>query len=325
MCDKEMHNPHDKGYKTLLSSKKAFVDLLRGFIKEDWVGQIREEHLIKIDKSYILQDFSEKEADIVYQGKLWDREVIFFVLLELQSTVDNQMPYRLLLYMTEIWREYLKNEASKKKTRQDFRLPAIIPMVLYNGVGPWTPPLEFKKYQSGYEYFGDRLLNFRYELFDVNRYKEEDLLDLSNLIGAIFFLDQHISEGDMLKRLRELVNSFRDMDSNDLNILRNWVINILTRNMEDDEKREIRELIQGSEEVEEMVYNLERLYYESKEKGIQKGREEGILKGKEEKALEIAQKLLLISMPLTDIAKATGLTEEKIEELKKSLNKQESE
>lgn len=72
MCDREMHDSYDKGYKTLLSSKKTFIDVLRDFIEEDWVGQIREDHLIKEDKSYILEDFRKKEADIVYQGKLRD-------------------------------------------------------------------------------------------------------------------------------------------------------------------------------------------------------------------------------------------------------------
>jgi hypothetical protein len=31
-----------------------------------WVSQIDREAITEIDKSYILQDFSEKEADLVY-------------------------------------------------------------------------------------------------------------------------------------------------------------------------------------------------------------------------------------------------------------------
>jgi predicted transposase YdaD len=68
-----------------------------------------ETHLLAVDKSYILPDFSGKEADLVYRLKLDEQEVIFYVLMELQSTVDFQMPYRLLLYQVEIWRDYMKN------------------------------------------------------------------------------------------------------------------------------------------------------------------------------------------------------------------------
>ncbi|MED0671860.1 hypothetical protein P4S95_16915 [Aneurinibacillus aneurinilyticus] len=61
------HQPHDKGYKYLLSSKKVFVDLLRSFVKQGWIEQIDDTNVIKVDKSYILQDFADKEADFAFQ------------------------------------------------------------------------------------------------------------------------------------------------------------------------------------------------------------------------------------------------------------------
>nr|WP_276326132.1 Rpn family recombination-promoting nuclease/putative transposase [Pseudobacteroides cellulosolvens] len=45
-----------------------------------------------MNKSYVLQDFKEKESDIVYRLKIKDRDIIFYCLLELQSSVDYQMP-----------------------------------------------------------------------------------------------------------------------------------------------------------------------------------------------------------------------------------------
>ncbi len=39
---------------------------------------------------------------MVYRISLGDRDVIFYLLIELQSRVDFLMPYRLLLYMVEI-------------------------------------------------------------------------------------------------------------------------------------------------------------------------------------------------------------------------------
>ena len=100
--NKEPHHPHDKGYKQLLSNKKTFLELIRTFVREDWAKEIDEDDLVLVNKSYILQDFSEKEADVVYRLRTREDDVIFYVLLELQSTVDYTMPFRLLLYMTEI-------------------------------------------------------------------------------------------------------------------------------------------------------------------------------------------------------------------------------
>src|SRR5690554_4250557 len=100
-----IHQPHDKGYKYLLSSKKLFIELLRSFIHESWVDEIEETDLVLMDKSYVLQDFSGREADIVYRLKFRNHDYIFYVLLELQSTVDYHIAFRLLLYQVEIWRD----------------------------------------------------------------------------------------------------------------------------------------------------------------------------------------------------------------------------
>jgi hypothetical protein len=43
------------------------------------------------------------------------------------------MPVRLLVYMVCLWIDLLKNIPLEVRSRQDFRLPAIIPLVLYNG------------------------------------------------------------------------------------------------------------------------------------------------------------------------------------------------
>ena len=47
-----------------------------------------------------------------------------------------------------------------------------------------------------------------------------------------------------------------------------------------------------------------------------KGYEEGIEEGSKQKAYEIAKKLLYLNIALEDISKATGLSEEEIEELR---------
>ncbi|HQA59209.1 MAG TPA: Rpn family recombination-promoting nuclease/putative transposase, partial [Acetivibrio sp.] len=114
MPEERINKEHDLGYKHLLTHKKTFIQLLRSFVKEDWVNEIDESQVMLVDKSYILQDFREKESDIVYRLKIKDRNVIFYCLLELQSSVDYQMPIRLLFYMIEIWRDILKNTENHK-------------------------------------------------------------------------------------------------------------------------------------------------------------------------------------------------------------------
>ncbi len=169
----QIHMPHDTGYKYLLSSKKAFIQLIRSFIKTGWAKQVDETNLVRIDKSFILQNFQNKEADLIYRAKLKEKDVIFYVLMELQSTVDFLIPYRLLLYMTEIWRDIFKNISQKEAERKGFRLPVIVPIVLYNGQETWNVPLNFKETLDSFELFVEHVLDFRYNLISVSSYDQK--------------------------------------------------------------------------------------------------------------------------------------------------------
>jgi hypothetical protein len=67
-------------------------------------------------------DYEENEADIVYKANIDDEEVIFYTLLEFQSTIDYRMPLRLFFYINEILREYTKNLTEEtKKNRKGFK------------------------------------------------------------------------------------------------------------------------------------------------------------------------------------------------------------
>ena len=61
----------------------------------------------------------------MYKATIGNAEVIFYIILEFQSSVDYSMPIRLFLYMSEIWREVLKNTEKSDVKRKDFKLPAI--------------------------------------------------------------------------------------------------------------------------------------------------------------------------------------------------------
>lgn len=114
----QKYHEHDLGYKHFFKYKKNVIELLNSFVKKDWTKDIKEENLILVDKSYIVGEFDEEEADIVYRLKLNENEVIVYILLEFQSTVDYSMPIRLLFYMVEIWRDIFKNIPRGIKEKQ---------------------------------------------------------------------------------------------------------------------------------------------------------------------------------------------------------------
>ena len=133
------------------------------FLDEDWVKDIHEEDLVRVDKEYVLQDYRKKESDVVYRMKFKnaatgeEQDVIFYILLELQSSVDRMIPYRLLMYMVQIWKQELTNVKYKDAQEQAYKLPAIVPIVLYNGEKEWDAVMNFKDLQNESQRFGQRV------------------------------------------------------------------------------------------------------------------------------------------------------------------------
>ena len=134
-------------------------------------------------------------------------------MLEFQSTVDYRMPLRLFFYINEILREYIKNlEKEDKKNKKGFNVPAVIPIVLYNATREWNAPRYFKDIVNKSELFGDNIVNFKYELFDVNHeYTKEELIKNNNITSAIFLLDQKVEPLEFLDRLKAVALEFNKL------------------------------------------------------------------------------------------------------------------
>lgn len=310
--------PHDSSYRYLLSSKKLFIELLRSFVHKGWVEQVEETNVEEINHSFVLPDFKRKEADLVYKVRLNGRDVIFYVLVELQSTVDMAMPYRLLLYQTEIWRYVLRNRKTDD-IESPFTLPAIVPIVLYNGQRLWTAKRRFRELLAGEEVFGTELLDFEYILLDVECYTEEELLALSNTIGSVFLLDQTADQEMLLERLRKLMDTIRQMPEDMQAQFINWLTNMIAMQLPPD-SQDVEQLIQELKEkgvsIMGLQKNLEAIKQKGIEEGVVKGRAEGIKEGIE----QVAKRLIDMGLDNSAIAAATGLPEDKIEQLRNQFH-----
>ncbi|AOR95218.1 transposase [Clostridium butyricum] len=312
--NREVHHEHDVGYKHIFSHKATFLEFLRSFTKKEWANLIKEEDLILVDKSYILSDFEEEESDILYKVKIDDKEVIFYVLLEFQSKVDFQMPMRLLFYMTEVWRDILKNTDKNTRKRKSFKLPAIIPIVLYNGKNKWTAKMNFKEILSGYELFEDNILDFNYMLFDINRYDDDELINMSNLVSAIFLLDQEMNEEELIRRLRKIIYVLKKISPEQFNVFKQWLKNIVKPRLKEEMQKQVDDVLNKSnqEEVDVMVSNLGKTLDNIEKKGIEKGIEK--------KAKEIAVKAIKMGMDNSVISELTGLKEDEINIIRKDVS-----
>ena len=219
-------NIHDKSYKDLFSNKETFLNLIQSFVSNTWGNKLTKDNLVLVNKSYILSDYEEQESDIVYKANFDGNDVFFYVLLEFQSSVDFRMPIRLLLYMIEIWRDILRNTELKEFKMKTFRLPSIVPIVLYNGKKKWTAAKELKHAISNSDVFGDNILNFKYEFIDINSYEKEELYNKQNISSAIFLLNQNINRIEFYNRLKDIIIGFNNLSIEEKMHLKHWLVNI---------------------------------------------------------------------------------------------------
>ncbi len=304
--NKKIDNPHDKRFKELFANKSQFISLLKDCVKEPWVNDIDESTLRKSNNSFILQDFSEKEADIVYEAILNDEKIIFYILLEHQSKVDHRMPYRLLLYIVEMLRYYYNNADVTVRDSKDFKFPVVFPIVLFTGSEKWTVPINIKEMFSNPEQFGEYVLNFKYMLLDAKGYNESELkMFSSKLLGIILLLEKSKNDVEFYGNIRNNLNDIRYFDKEEKRIL-NMCIKVIDLAYGYNKSEEIKVLLENNDiaEVDSMLCDvIENAKYE---------KENLILQGK----LEIAKKMLLENLPITVILKVTNLSKEQVEKIK---------
>ena len=307
----------DRGYKELFSNTAMFVQFLQTFVKEDWVKDIDEKDLERLDKEFIIQDNRKKESDIIYKIRFKDkktnkqRDVLFYILFELQSTVDKTMSYRLLYYMLEIWRRILSNVKDSELNKSDFSLPAIVPMVLYNGKKEWTAPVNFKDLVGDSDKFGEYIVDFKYILVSVNKYSKEELYQIGNAISLIIRLDQTLDKKlkeEFQERLKEVMGRTNLLQEEHFEALANFTENLAIRKLDEGTGKLFKERMREiRKEGKDMTYAIDEVLDDIEKKGEMRGK------------VDVAKNALRKGADIEFVAEISELPIKKIREIQKEI------
>lgn len=319
-----IHQPADTAFKSLFQSKRAFVQLLRYFLKAPWVELIDEQQLDRIDKSFIKSDHARLEADVVYTCRMKDQDVIIYVLLEMQSTVDFQMPWRLLQYMVEIWRTVMKNTDAGEKRTRDHRLPPIIPVVVYNGDGGWTASRSFRAYQNCNEWFGESVVDFRYYLVDVKRWTPAGKAELEAFLPLAFHFENAESLHELSERMDACMQAIEKLDETESVALVDFLYQITQQRLNRESgdsvaQRRLPRMAKGASGGEMVSQLSRRLHkeYEDQKKREQKMMQKSHQEGRSEERRILVRQMQCSGMTVSQIAKMISLDESVVESLLK--------
>lgn len=273
-------NIHDSGYKRLFSNKTIFRQLMQTFVTEPWVKDLDFEQMEMVDKSFTSDHYKETESDLIYRVRLHGRDVYIYVLLEFQSTVDPWMAVRMLNYITNFYMDFISAQKEKGK------LPAVFPIMLYNGDRPWTAQVNVADLIEATPSLGRYALNFEYFKIVEHEFSREQLLSIRNVVSALFLTEAHY---DLEMLTAELPSLFAREENRQAGALfLNWFYQLREYGwMPSEDYATIETSIRSVEEARTMLITalaeeraeIERRLEQSTAQGIEQGIEQGINQG----------------------------------------------
>ncbi len=302
------HHKHDKLFRQILNNKEEVAKLINQELDPE--EKIKAENLEKYETHYITNKFEERIADIVY--KLKGKEVFF--LIEHQTKVDENMPFRMADYSLSIMdsRKNLKDKKNKKLQ------PTIVPIVIYAGTSKWTAKKGLEESQEVFKHRKGSSSIIRYNLVDIR--SVEEAIERRTAIARISVIDRLNSSEQLLnavEKFSETLTSEKEREEFAREVGYIW-----EDRLEKDKLEKIKEIIlkeKGGDEVMAHIHEVlrkeaEEMRKKAIEEGLQEGRREGRREGKregrQESLIDVAKKMLMEKVDIDFITKITGLKKE---------------
>ncbi|HEX9942582.1 MAG TPA: Rpn family recombination-promoting nuclease/putative transposase, partial [Thermoanaerobaculia bacterium] len=202
------------------------ADLLRGFVREEWVQDLDFSTLARVSGSFVTPEWSSRESDVVWRVR-WgsDRWLYVYLLIEFQSTLDPFMALRLMVYLGLLYQDLVKH----RQLTAAGKLPPVMPIVLYNGYAPWGAARDvtelIEQVPGGLEHYRPQ---FRYCLLDEMRMADSELESLRNLAAALFRLEKGQGPEDIDRVVTALIEWLREPDQAELRrSFTCWILKVL--------------------------------------------------------------------------------------------------
>ena len=290
---------NDKTFKEILKSSYEMTNFLKTFIGLE----VNSENLKIYNSSFITNNYKRRESDILYKDIIQNT----FYLIEHQSTVNIDMPRRILEYSTELMREIKKNKIELKN-------PLIIPIVIYTGKQPWNIPTNFSDTQTFNSSNKSFVINQIYKLIDIHTYSIDKLKNIHNKISYMLLIEKcknHLELAQTLEYIAIHANT-----SNTKEWVNNLVTYVFAKTLDDTSKSKILKLLYEKEKNENMEDLIERI-----NNNIRLEKKKNIKIGKLENLFSTIKNMLNFNLTDEEIIKYTNATQEQINQVRKKLNK----
>ena len=162
---------------------RGLVEIVAG----ELVELIDFSQLSQINRSFIPDNLREQESDLVFSVPLQSEseadELLIYILIEHQSTVDSTMGFRVLFYMTQIWDSQRREWESDNVPKSQWRFRSILPILFYTGEQRWHTPLTLNAIMDIPDMFSRFVPTFDILFLSVKETDESDLTKSDHPLG----------------------------------------------------------------------------------------------------------------------------------------------
>ncbi|GIV68391.1 Rpn family recombination-promoting nuclease/putative transposase [Caldilinea sp.] len=317
-----VQQPHDKLFRTVFSDVEEAALFLREHLPPSLASRVEWSSLRLVETSFVDEALRDSESDLLYaaQMKEGDAPLFLYLLFEHQSKPDPWMRFRLLKYMCRIWDESFKERPEQSE------LPAIAPVVFYQGESEWRYSTEFVDlFAAGVREY-DFPPRFAHYLIDQSGLAPEEVKG-----GLKAKVAQLLMMAAYQKRMREALRLAAPLvaqltRTGGLDYVAVFVIYLAStqeRRVVNEFAAQVKRL--APETGGDMLTYAEELRQEGRkeglQEGLQKGLQEGLQKGEIKGKIETIESLLAVGAEWSLITTATGITPEQFAWLKEELQR----
>ena len=296
------------------SARWLFQDTenVRGLLEivaAELVESIDFSQLAQINRSFVPDNLREQESDLVFSVPLHSEsetdELLIYILIEHQSTVDLTMGFRVLFYMVQIWDSQRREWESNDVPKSQWRFRPILPIVFYTGDQRWSTPLTLNAIMDLSDLFSRFVPQFDTLFLSVKETEEADLTKTDHPLGWLLTVLQkeHANKEAISTALIEAmshINTLGDAQSHQRRRAISYLLLLILHRRPVEEHEELQTLFdqhiqQASdrEEVEVMAQTMaEHLIERGKAQGIEQGIEQGIKRGETQAKQEVILKMI---------------------------------
>ena len=251
----------DSGAKLMFGNPTLCAQFLRGYMDIDILKNVQEKDIENVTERFLPMFINEKDADIINRIHLPDEDIFLISLIEHKSDVDYNVAMQLFYYMAFIWHDYaaeyekLHNGITKTK---DFRYPAILPIVYFEGTGVWTAPTHLKDRVQSISQITGFTPDFEYKLVRLHDYTQDVLLAKKDELSFLMMVNKLNNIGDFkdLNLPQNYVDTVTADSSSDVLGIMAKIVSVILRKIEvtEDEISEITSKMRSGNMGEFMKY-----------------------------------------------------------------------